>query len=86
MREDRVAKGIHVIIADNIDKTESRHGIDNEMHRMKGQRFIIDGFRSSPERMTVEIRGYNWHPDDLIEDCPRKKKQLFHFDPNELHP
>ncbi len=84
MRESRVAKGVHVIIADNLDKTESEFGVGHEMLHMRGKNYIIQGYHKSIDRFSVEIHGFDWHPDDLLEDSPSKKKQTFHFDVKEL--
>ncbi len=86
MDPKRMEKGVHVIIANNIDKTRKRHKANHDMLNMMGRHFLIHDVRDTSKGLAAKINGYIWHPDDLLEDSPRKEKQTFHFDEKELHP
>jgi len=84
MKRERMAKGVHVNISNDLSNTERTHQTNNDMIRMKGQTFTIESLTETSHGTGAYIKGYVFHPGDLIELSPRKKKQEFHFEVKEL--
>lgn len=77
-------EGMKVRISLNIDETHARHDSCGEMRNMCGKVYEIDSY--STQRNYVIIRGYTWHPTDLLMDIDDSdpKPNLFHFDESSL--
>ena len=87
MKPERMERGVHVIIKDDISKTDNKHSSCYEMRDMCGKMYKIDEVDTTRHgNISASINGYTWHPDDLKEVCPRKKAQDFHFNIEELTP
>ncbi len=90
MNRELMEKGVHVIISDDISETHRTLSSCDEMHNMKGVKggmHIIQEVIESDCGLAARIGGFTWHPNDLIEVYPPKKKaQEFHFDIEELYP
>ncbi len=84
MEESRVKTGVYITISDNISKTDSVHGSNSDMSKMKGKTYQIEGFRSTSRGMAALVQGFLWHPDDLAEQSTEKNPEPFHFDIKEL--
>ena len=84
MIANRLKRGVNVIINKSLQNTHTAFGSNDEMYKMVGRHFRIEGVREKINGPAAKICSYDWHPEDLTEVCPRKRKQIFHFDVKEL--
>ena len=84
MKSNRMAKGVHVTISNDLSNTDRTHQTNNDMIKMKGNTYKIEAVQGTSHGTGAYIGGYVFHPSDLIELSPRKKKQEFHFEVKEL--
>ena len=84
MKQSRIEKGVHVIIGNDLSKTQRFHGTNMVMQNMRGESHIITKRKAAGYGVCAEIVNFSWHPDDLKEVCPKKKAQIFHFDVKKL--
>lgn len=84
MKPERMEKGVHVIISQDLSNTERTHQTNDSMYDMIGKTFKIESVQETHHGTGALIGQYVWHPGDLIEVSPRKKKQEFHFEVKEL--
>ena len=83
-------EGMPVRVADNIEKTRKKHGLDPPMNNMRNNLYIIERI---PSKTSIVLRynphiTYIFHPDDLTpiseKEFKKHKVKTALFDPNNL--